>query len=608
MPSTSSTLSTKRREKQVTRAIHRLFWDAMFQSKGYAALTVLMHIPAFLMQNVFVPLGVAYALQAIITRHFDQLQGYTLLVFALSVGYVITMGIGSAAFGRNGVIGAAYVQRQVFSNYLHKDYDFYSNAFFGSLGAQAARVRDAFIDYNFVMLYEIPKQVSVVLVAIGVIAYKSPLLALITLICMLVALGYTIVSSRFRLKYRRIVGEASSDLAAVVGDALSHAPTVKSFANETYEEKHLEKPLHHWFTAQIKSWDLFIPANGGRSFLVALTTCTLLLVAGHLYQQHVISIAMVALVQLYAIKLLNATEEIATIIKQYEATFGASYQPVQTMLLPATITDKAYTKRLPPANKLDIRFEHVRFSYPDGAKDASAVDDFDLTIKHGEKVGLIGYSGSGKTTVTKLLLRFMDVADGAIRLGDTDVRELAQKDLRKAIAYVPQEPLLFHRSIVDNILYAKPNASTKAMKHAAKLAYVDEFVEAWPNAYDTLVGERGVKLSGGQRQRVAIARALLKDAPILVLDEATSALDSRSEQLIQKALWELMKDRTALVIAHRLSTIQRMDKIVVMDKGRVVQCGTHAELLEQKQGIYARLWAHQSGGYLADPEAVVENR
>lgn len=570
----------------------------MFQSKGYAAITVLMYVPAFLFQNVFIPLGVAYALQAVITRHFDQLNHYVLIVALFSVGYLLTMSIASIVFGRNGVIGAAYVQRRVFADYLNKDYDFYSNTYFGALGAQAARLRDAFIDYNFTMLYEIPKQISVVIVAIAVIAYKSPLLAIITLACMALALGYTILSSKFRLKYRRMVGEASSDLAGVVGDALSHAATVKSFANEEHEEAHLEQSLQRWHRTQIKSWDLFIPANGGRFALVALTTCVLLLVAGNLYHHNVISIAMVALVQLYAIKLLNATDEIASMIKQYEATMGTSYQPVQTMLTAATVVDAPRTKQLPPSNKLDIQFEGVRFHYADGAENALAVNDFSLHIKRGEKVGLIGYSGSGKTTITKLLLRFMDVDDGVIRLGGADVRELSQQDVRKAIAYVPQEPLLFHRSIAENITYAKPNASQKDMQRAAKLAYVDEFVEEWPKAYDTLVGERGVKLSGGQRQRVAIARALLKDAPILVLDEATSALDSRSEQLIQKALWKLMKNRTALVIAHRLSTIQRMDKIVVMDKGQVVQCGTHEELLKQKQGIYAKLWTHQSGGYI----------
>jgi ATP-binding cassette, subfamily B, bacterial len=213
----------------------------------------------------------------------------------------------------------------------------------------------------------------------------------------------------------------------------------------------------------------------------------------------------------------------------------------------------------------------------------------------------VGYSGSGKTTLTKLLLRFMDTTDGSITIGGIDVRDASQHDLRSHIAYVPQEPLLFHRSIAENIAYGRPSASKKQIEAAAQTAYVDEFVRDLPGGYQTLVGERGVKLSGGQRQRVAIARALLRDAPILVLDEATSALDSRSEKLIQQALWHLMKDRTALVVAHRLSTIQRMDRIVVMDKGRIVQIGSHDELLKQKRGIYAELWAHQSGGYVGVP-------
>ncbi|MGH7250214.1 MAG: ABC transporter ATP-binding protein [Minisyncoccia bacterium] len=224
-----------------------------------------------------------------------------------------------------------------------------------------------------------------------------------------------------------------------------------------------------------------------------------------------------------------------------------------------------------------------------------------MDIKQGEKVGLVGYSGSGKTTLTKLLLRFMDVTKGSISVGDLDIRNVSQKDLRSKIAYVPQEPLLFHRSIAENIAYGKPSASKQSIHKAGKAAYVDEFVKELRYGYDTLVGEKGVKLSGGQRQRVAIARALLKDAPILVLDEATSSLDSRSEQYIQKALWQLMKGRTAIVIAHRLSTIQQMDRIIVMNKGRIVEIGSHGELLKNSKGIYAKLWKHQSGGYLLAP-------
>jgi ATP-binding cassette subfamily B protein len=218
-------------------------------------------------------------------------------------------------------------------------------------------------------------------------------------------------------------------------------------------------------------------------------------------------------------------------------------------------------------------------------------------------VGLVGYSGSGKTTLTKLLLRFIDVTSGKIVINGVNIRDIRQSALRDVIAYVPQEPLLFHRSIGENISYGKPNASQKELLRAAKTANVDEFVKQLPSDYETLVGERGIRLSGGQRQRVAIARAVLKSSPILVLDEATSALDSESEKYIQTALWKLMEGRTALVIAHRLSTIRRMDRIVVMNKGQIVQEGTHKQLLKDKNGIYAKLWSHQSDGYIIqDPE------
>jgi ATP-binding cassette subfamily B protein len=220
-----------------------------------------------------------------------------------------------------------------------------------------------------------------------------------------------------------------------------------------------------------------------------------------------------------------------------------------------------------------------------------------LHIKAGEKLGLVGPSGGGKSTLTRLVLRFDDVQNGRITIDGQDIRDITQASLHQQIGYVPQEPLLFHRSVRENIAYGNLGASEKDVRDAARKAYALDFIDTLPNGLDTIVGERGVKLSGGQRQRVAIARAILKNAPILLLDEATSALDSESEKVIQKALQELMQSRTTIVIAHRLSTIQKMNRIILLNDGKIVEQGSHIELLKSK-GLYARLWGHQSGGFM----------
>ena len=226
--------------------------------------------------------------------------------------------------------------------------------------------------------------------------------------------------------------------------------------------------------------------------------------------------------------------------------------------------------------------------------DDSFLSGFSLDIKAKQKVGLVGPSGGGKTTITKLLLRFIDPESGDIFVDGQSIKKITQSSLRREIAYVPQEPLLFHRSLFENIAYGDEDATKEDIIKAAKIAHADEFINQLPKGYETLVGERGIKLSGGQRQRVAIARALLKKASIIVLDEATSSLDSESEKYIQEGLWELMKDKTALVIAHRLSTIKHLDRILVLDNGKIVQDGTHDELISQ-DGLYAKLWSHQAG-------------
>jgi ATP-binding cassette subfamily B protein len=588
------------RDKTVTRAVHRLFWHGMLQNRLALASTYLCNMPAFFIFNVYVPLQIAYGIQAIITRHFDQVNHQAILILVVTLFGGVIYAFGTWTNHRTNIYGAGYIQRAAFANYLSKDYDFYAGSYVGALGADAVALRSAFQEYSLMVTFDLPKALVIIVVGLTVVLFKSVPLGLVSATCVLFVLIMMVLVAKYRLKYRRALSQAVSRLSGLLGDPLSHGTAVKSFAQERYEQQRLDVPLGRWQTAAFKTFDSSIPHSFLRLILLAITTAILLVVSAHLYRDGLISIAIVALVQLYIIRVINTTLEVGEIIKRYEALMSDAYEPVATMLTPTSVDDPAQPLQLADQKSHSIQFENVTYHYPEAAEGKYAIRDFSLTIKKGEKIGLIGYSGGGKTTITKLLLRFMDASEGTIQIDDLDVRNILQTKLRTVIAHVPQEPLLFHRSIRENIAYGRPEASQKDIEKAAKIAYVDEFVRELPEGYDSMVGERGVKLSGGQRQRVAIARALLKDAPILVLDEATSSLDSQSEQYIQRALWKLMEHRTAIVIAHRLSTIQRMDRIIVMDQGRIAQIGTHTELLKNNKGIYAQLWTHQSGGYLVE--------
>lgn len=541
---------------------------------------------------IYLPLQVAYTLQAIFVRNFDTVNHYLYIIGGASILQIIFQSIAAWAHNRNGIYAAIYVQRTVFENYINKDYDFYADQYIGSLGEQAAVLRESASTYSTLMISHLFKHATIIGGGISVLIIKAPILALVTVICMIAILGYTVATSNYRLRFRREVSRASSKLAGVVGDALGHGTTVKSFATEKYEINRLNQSIEEWRIPQLLAWDSFLPANAGRIILNAISLVVLLFVTAHLYMNGEISIAIVVLVQLYMVRLLATTIDIADYIKQYEQVMGTAYRGIKTLDIPQSITDALKTRKMPKIID-DIKLDNLSFVY--GKKEA--LHEVTIHVKKGEKVGIVGYSGSGKSTLSKLLVRFMDPASGSISINGVDIREYSQRELRSTIAYVPQEPLLFHRSIYENIAYGNPSAPRRDVIAAAKMAHIDSYVSELVDAYETTVGERGIKLSGGQRQRVAIARAILKDAPILVLDEATSALDSKSERLIQDALWNLMKDRTAIVIAHRLSTIQHMDRIIVLDKGRLVESGSHQELLKFG-GIYAHLWDHQAGGYI----------
>lgn len=276
----------------------------------------------------------------------------------------------------------------------------------------------------------------------------------------------------------------------------------------------------------------------------------------------------------------------------YDAIADAS-EMIDILELPHEVQDAAAAAPL-EVRRGAIALSEVNFYFNPGTP---VFEKFSLSIAGGEKVALVGYSGSGKSTITRLLLRFYDVQRGTITIDGQDIRGVTQDSLRGAIAYVPQEPILFHRTLMENIRYGRRDASDAEVVSAAKAAHCHEFIENLSEGYDSLVGERGIKLSGGERQRVAIARAILKDAPILILDEATSSLDSESEALIQDALQKLMQGKTVIAIAHRLSTVMKMDRIIVMDSGSIVTTGTHDELLAGDMNLYQKLWNIQAGGF-----------
>jgi ATP-binding cassette subfamily B protein len=333
---------------------------------------------------------------------------------------------------------------------------------------------------------------------------------------------------------------------------------------------------------------------GAQSFLMLVLEVSILYFSVILWQKDMLTVGDFVLIQSYLFSAVMLVWDFGRIMmKVYERLADAEEMTV-ILNLPHQIVDSDKAKKL-IVKRGEIIFEDVSFKYDEGQE---VVKNLNLTIKDGQTIALVGLSGSGKSTMTKLLLRLYEVTNGRILVDKQDIAYVTQKSLRDNISLVPQDPILFHRSLMENIRYGKVNASDKDVIKAAKLAYCDEFITKLKDGYNATVGDRGIKLSGGERQRIAIARAILKNSPILVLDEATSSLDSESEKYIQKSLNNLMKNKTVLIIAHRLSTIKKADRIVVLSKKNIVEDGTHTELINSKRGIYRKLWDIQVGGFI----------
>ncbi|MFI5634755.1 ABC transporter ATP-binding protein [Streptomyces sp. NPDC051664] len=474
-----------------------------------------------------------------------------------------------------------------------KDAAFFHDNFAGSLTKRVLSFASRFEEFIDTLTFSVVGSFVPLLFGSVVLWRYEPLLVvgLLAMIALTALCVVPLIRRRQALVKQR--EEAIARVSGHVADSLTNMDTVQAFAAEEREAAEHRSRVAQSRRLTLRSWDY---GNLRIDTLVApmsvLTNALGLLLAVTLGGGSVGVEAVVVAFTYYS----NATRimfEFNQIYRRLESSMTEAAQFTELLLTPPTVLDPASPEPL-RSQAADVRFEQVTFAHGGGKP---LFEGLDLAVSSGAKIGLVGRSGGGKTTLTRLLLRLTDIDAGRILIGGQDISRLRQTDLRSLIAYVPQDPAMFHRTLRDNLAFARPDATDAEIRRAAEAAHVTEFADALPDGFDTMVGERGVKLSGGQRQRVALARAILRDAPILLLDEATSALDSESEILVQEALWRLMDGRTALVVAHRLSTVATMDRLVVLDRGQIVEQGTHQELLAS-DGAYAKLWQHQSGGFL----------
>lgn len=485
---------------------------------------------------------------------------------------------------------------------LGQSMGFYQDEFAGRVSAKvmqtALAVRDVVMTCADMLVY-----VAVYLATSSVILLQFDGWLFLPFILWIISLGLTI--KIFVPKLALAAQEQSDARSLMTGritDAYSNITTVKLFSHGNRESAYAKESMEEFMVTVHKQMRLVTVIETLTNFTSISLIVSTAGIGLWLWSQDLVSAGAIATSTALALRIKGLSQWIMWEFARLFENLGTVQDGMGTLSKPHSVVDQADAKPL-AVTKGEIKFEHVDFAY-DPRK--PLLKKFDLTIKPGEKVGLVGRSGAGKSTLTNLLLRFYDIQNGSIMIDGQNVRDITQESLRSQIGLVTQDTSLLHRSVRENLMYGKPSATEEEMLKAVEQAAASEFIPNLQDAkgrtgFDAHVGERGVKLSGGQRQRIAIARVMLKDAPILLLDEATSALDSEVEVAIQENLTHLMEGKTVVAIAHRLSTIMAMDRLIVLDKGEIVEQGSHEELLAQG-GVYAKLWAHQSGGFLVDDD------
>jgi len=480
-------------------------------------------------------------------------------------------------------------------SYLHQhSFTYFSNNFVGSLVKKvkwfvnAFRVIDDKIIWNLLPL-------AIKVLVISIVLFKTNVvLGVAVIIWTALFMIINWIFTKYKLQYDIKRSEAETETTGVLADTVTNHTNVRLFNGYARELKSFALVTEKLRRLQLFTWNLGNLIEGIQGFLMIGLEIGVFYLAVKLWVKGFLTVGDFVLIQTYLVNLFMRIWDFGRVIREIYEHLADAEEMTVILSTPHDIQDIPGAKKL-KINNGQIEFKDVVFNYH---QTRTILDQFNLTVKPGERLALIGPSGAGKTTVVKLLLRMHDITSGKILIDGQDISQVTQESLWQNVSLVPQDPILFHRTLWENIRYGRPEATDAEILAAAQAAHCHEFIKGLSDGYNTYVGERGIKLSGGERQRVAIARAILRNAPILVLDEATSSLDSESESLIQDALNKLMVDKTVIVVAHRLSTIKKMDRIVVMDAKGIVEAGSHDELSKKKGGLYQKLWRLQAGGFI----------
>lgn len=588
-----------RANTQTAKQTLAIFREEMMKDKQSVILYATLVPLNRLLYIVLLPFIFSYIIQSLIVNPHDWQHPLILLGVAaiISLLALITNHIGmERLFHHEERIRTSLTNRAINALMSHSD-QFFASRKVGTLAGDVNSFSGSFIDFSDIIFLQASSIAVNFLASLIIIAFMSPILLIpLTLVTAWIVWRSLVgTSKRGPIRHRRKV--LTAQLNGTIADILGNHQIVRYFAAGSREISRVTSDRQDIEAIAMSEIGVMQREAIARQSILFIFQIITMAVCVWLFSTNHVSIAALVFAVTYLGRLTGSLFDISPLIRGTEQAFLNAANITEILQeTPEIIDDKQAPKLIVTGGQ--VNFEDVTFSYKDNQHD-TVLSRLTFSVKAGEQVGLAGHSGGGKTTLSKLLLRFADIDSGAITIDNQNIAEVTQDSLRSAIAYVPQEPYLFHRSLRDNIAYGKPNASDDDIMQAVQQANATDFIAKLPDGLDTIVGERGVKLSGGQRQRIAIARAILKDAPILILDEATSALDSESEKLIQDALEKLMHGRTAIVIAHRLSTIAKLDRVILLDDGVITEQGTHAALIDKK-GTYAKLWQHQSGGFIKE--------